>query len=78
MTGLSRGTIYNLAKAGKLRIVHVVGRTLVDGDSLRSLIQIPTPKSTPKDSFAAGEQGLPAVNKRKLYPIAWTRVFERP
>ncbi len=34
-----RTTIYDLAKAGKLRLLKVAGRTMVDGDSLRALLR---------------------------------------
>jgi excisionase family DNA binding protein len=36
--GLSRSTLYRHAKAGRLRLVRVGGRTLVDAASLRVLI----------------------------------------
>ena len=35
--GLSRSTLYRHAKAGRLRLVKVGGRTLVDAASLRAL-----------------------------------------
>ena len=35
-----RTKIYELAKAGRLKLLHVAGRTLVDGDSLRALLQV--------------------------------------
>jgi excisionase family DNA binding protein len=36
--GLSRSTLYRHAKAGRLRLLRVGGRTLVDAASLRTLI----------------------------------------
>lgn len=36
--GLSRSTLYRHAAAGRLRLVKVGGRTLVDATSLRALI----------------------------------------
>ena len=36
--GLSRSTLYRHAAAGRLRLVKVGGRTLVDAASLRALI----------------------------------------
>lgn len=37
---LSRATLYRHAAAGRLRVRKVVGRTLVDGASLRALIGV--------------------------------------
>jgi len=37
--GLGRTSLYKLANQGKLRLVKVAGRTLVDAVSLRNLIQ---------------------------------------
>jgi hypothetical protein len=34
-----RTSIYKLAKQGRLKLLHVAGRTLVDGDSLRTLLR---------------------------------------
>lgn len=39
MGGPGRTKTYELAAAGKLRLVRVAGRTLVDGDSLRDLLR---------------------------------------
>ncbi len=39
MGGPGRTRIYELAHAGKLRLVRVGGRTLIDGDSLRTLLR---------------------------------------
>jgi hypothetical protein len=39
MGGPSRTKIYELADQGKLKLVKVAGRTLVDGDSLRALLR---------------------------------------
>jgi hypothetical protein len=39
MGGPRRTALYALAKAGKLKLVKVAGRTLVDGDSLRDLLR---------------------------------------
>jgi hypothetical protein len=39
MGGPGRTKLYELAKAGKLKLVRVAGRTLVDGDSLRRLLR---------------------------------------
>ena len=36
--GLSRSTLYRHAKAGRLRLLRVGGRTLVDAASLRALL----------------------------------------
>ncbi len=36
--GLSRGSLYDLEKSGKLRFVRIAGRTLVPADELRRLI----------------------------------------
>ncbi len=37
-SGLSRSTLYRHAAAGRLRLVKVGGRTLVDAGSLRALV----------------------------------------
>lgn len=37
--GLSRSTLYRHAAAGRLRLVRVGGRTLVDAASLRALLR---------------------------------------
>ena len=37
--GLSRSTIYNLAKAGKLPIRKVVGRSLILAEDLNALLR---------------------------------------
>jgi hypothetical protein len=39
MGGPGRTKTYELAAQGKLRLVYVAGRTLVDGDSLRALLR---------------------------------------
>ena len=39
MGGPGRTKTYELAAEGKLRLVRVAGRTLVDGDSLRALLR---------------------------------------
>ncbi len=39
MGGPRRTKLYELAAAGKLKLVKVAGRTLVEGDSLRSLLR---------------------------------------
>ena len=39
-SGLSRSTLYRHAAAGKLRLVKVGGRTLVDANSLRALVGV--------------------------------------
>ena len=40
ITGLSRSTLYRHAAAGRLRLVKVGGRTLVDAGSLRALVEV--------------------------------------
>jgi hypothetical protein len=35
-----RTKIYELAKGGRLKLLHVAGRTLVDGASLRALLGV--------------------------------------
>ncbi len=40
LTGLSRSTLYRHAAAGRLRMVKVGGRTLVDAGSLRALVAV--------------------------------------
>lgn len=40
ITGLSRSTLYRHASAGRLRLVKVGGRTLVDAASLRTLVGV--------------------------------------
>jgi excisionase family DNA binding protein len=40
ITGLSRSTLYRHEKAGRLRMVRVGGRTLVDAASLRALVGV--------------------------------------
>ena len=35
-----RTKIYELAKCGKLKLLHVAGRTMVDGASLRALLGV--------------------------------------
>ena len=37
--GPGKTRIYELAQEGKLRLVRVGGRTLIDGDSLRALLR---------------------------------------
>jgi hypothetical protein len=39
MGGPGRTKTYQLAEQGKLRLVRLAGRTLVDGDSLRALLR---------------------------------------
>lgn len=39
MGGPGKTRCYALAKLGKLRLVRVGGRTLIDGDSLRTLLR---------------------------------------
>ena len=39
MGGPGRTKTYELAAEGKLRLIRVAGRTLVDGDSLRALLR---------------------------------------
>ncbi len=39
MGGPGKTRIYELAQEGKLRLVRVGGRTLIDGDSLRTLLR---------------------------------------
>jgi hypothetical protein len=39
MGGPARTTIYKLAKDGKLKLIKVGGRTLIEGDSLRNLLK---------------------------------------
>lgn len=41
ISGLSRATIYRHGKAGRLRLVKVGGRTLVNAESLRTLLATP-------------------------------------
>ena len=38
--GLSRSTLYRHAAAGRLRLLRVGGRTLVDASSLRTLLGV--------------------------------------
>ncbi|WP_270937196.1 hypothetical protein [Falsiroseomonas oryzae] len=38
-TGLSENTLRRRAAEGRLRLVKIEGRTLVDGDSLRAMIR---------------------------------------
>ena len=40
VSGLSRSFFYRKAKEGKLRLIHIGGRTLVDSSSLRSLLGV--------------------------------------
>jgi hypothetical protein len=40
MGGPGRTKLYQLAKSGRLKLIHVGGRTLVDGDSLRALLGV--------------------------------------
>ena len=40
ITGLSRSTLYRHAAAGRLRLIKVGGRSLVDAGSLRSLVGV--------------------------------------
>jgi hypothetical protein len=40
MGGPGRTKIYDLAKRGELKLIDVGGRTMVDGDSLRSLLGV--------------------------------------
>jgi hypothetical protein len=39
MGGPARTSLYALAKAGRLKLIRIGGRTLVDGDSLRTLLR---------------------------------------
>ncbi len=39
MGGPGKAKTYELAKEGRLKLLHVDGRTLVEGDSLRALLQ---------------------------------------
>ncbi len=39
LLGLSRGSIYNLAKAGRLKLVKLAGRTLITADEVKRLIE---------------------------------------
>lgn len=39
MGGPRRTKLYELAAAGKVKLIRVAGRTLVDGDSLRALLR---------------------------------------
>ena len=39
IVGLGRTSLYKLANEGKLRLIKVAGRTLVDARSLRDLIE---------------------------------------
>jgi hypothetical protein len=41
-SGLSCSTLYRHAAAGRLRLIRVQGRTLVDAASLRALLGVPT------------------------------------
>lgn len=45
LSGLGRSTLYKLADEGRLRFVKVLGRTLVDGNSLRALMAHGAPSS---------------------------------
>ena len=38
MVGIGKTKLYELAKHGRLRLIHVDGRTLVCGDALRALL----------------------------------------
>lgn len=52
-----RTTIYKLAKRGELRLLHVAGRTLVAGDSLRALLRfgdLTTPDGDTDQGQASG------------------------
>ena len=40
MGALGRTKVYELAKCGKLKLLRVAGRTLVDGASLRALLGV--------------------------------------
>jgi excisionase family DNA binding protein len=42
ITGIGRTSLYKLATEGKLRLVKVAGRTLVDAASLRALFATTT------------------------------------
>ena len=37
--GIGRTKLYELAAQGRLRLIRIDGRTLVDGDSLRALLR---------------------------------------
>ena len=39
MSGIGRTKLYELGRAGQLRLVKVAGRTLIEGDSLRELLR---------------------------------------
>lgn len=40
MGGPGKSKMYELAKNGRLKLIHVDGRTLVGGDSLRALLGV--------------------------------------
>ena len=48
MGGPGRTKTYELAAEGKLKIVRVAGRTLIEGDSLRALLRNGCEKNTHK------------------------------
>ena len=50
-----RTKIYELAKCGKLRLLHVYGRTLVCGDSLRELLGVAEPLDPRPARVSPGE-----------------------
>jgi hypothetical protein len=39
MGGPGRTKLYELAKQGRLKLIKIAGRTMVDGDSLRELLK---------------------------------------
>lgn len=45
LIGLSRGSLYNLHKAGRLKMITLAGRTLIPADEVKRLIET-APKLT--------------------------------
>lgn len=41
VAGIGRTSLYKLANEGKIRLVKVAGRTIVDGESLRAIFMAP-------------------------------------
>jgi len=64
MGGPGKTSIYALAKAGKLTLIRIGSRTLVDGDSLRALLREGTGaalRQPPKPAARAARKAAPGA-----------------
>jgi hypothetical protein len=84
MGGPGRTKIYELVKAGKLRLVKIGGRSLIEGDSLRALLRGQPGGDQPEPQRGRHNQGgavvalLAAVALASLAACAPQRGYEDP